>query len=48
VLATTNPALPLINWTPLGGVTEIAPGQFQFADAQATNSPRRFYRAYAP
>ena len=44
VLATTNPALPLSNWTALGGVTEVSPGQFQFTDMQATNSPRRFYR----
>ena len=44
VLATTNPALPLCDWTLLGGVTEICAGQFQFNDPQATNSPQRFYR----
>jgi hypothetical protein len=44
VLATTNPALPSINWTVLGGVTEVSPGQFQFTDPQATNSPQRLYR----
>jgi hypothetical protein len=44
VLATTNPALPLGNWTTLGGVTEVLPGQFQFTDAEATNTPSRFYR----
>jgi hypothetical protein len=48
VLATTNPALPLSNWTALGGVTEVAPGQFQFTDPQATNTPRRFYRVRSP
>jgi hypothetical protein len=48
VLATTNLALPLASWTALGSVTEISPGQFQFVDPQATNSPRRFYRAYTP
>jgi hypothetical protein len=48
VLATTNLALPLTNWTALGGVVEIAPGQFQFSDLQATNGPKRFYRAFAP
>jgi hypothetical protein len=48
VLATTNPALSLSNWTVLGGVTEVAPGQFQFADRQATNSARRFYRIRSP
>jgi large repetitive protein len=44
VLATTNPTLPLSNWTALGGVTEVSPGQFQFTDPQATNTARRFYR----
>jgi hypothetical protein len=48
VLTTTNLALPMTNWTALGGVVEISPGQFQFTDPQATNSPRRFYRAFAP
>jgi hypothetical protein len=48
VLATTNPALPLSNWTALGGVTEVTPGQFQFTDPQAANSVRRFYRLRAP
>jgi Kelch motif len=48
VLATTNPALPLSNWTTLGGATEDSPGQFQFTDPQATNSPQRFYRLREP
>ena len=48
VLATTNVALPMTNWTVLGGVTEIAPGQFQFTDPQATNSPQRFYGIFSP
>ena len=48
VLVTTNPALPLSNWTPLDGLTEVTPGQFQFTDAQATNSPQRFYRVRSP
>jgi hypothetical protein len=48
VLAATNPALPLASWSALGGAAEISPGQYQFVDPQATNSPRRFYRAYAP
>jgi hypothetical protein len=47
-LATTNPALPLSNWTPLGAVTEVAPGQLQFSDPEATNTPRRFYRIRSP
>jgi hypothetical protein len=48
VLTTTNLALSLSQWTALGGVLEIAPGQFQFTDPQATNSGRRFYRAFVP
>jgi alpha-tubulin suppressor-like RCC1 family protein len=48
VLASTNPALPLANWTPLGDATEVSPGQFQFTDPKATNSPQRFYRVCSP
>jgi len=42
-LATTNIALPMTNWTLLGGVTEVLPGQFQFTSPQDTNAPQRFY-----
>jgi len=48
VLVTTNLSLPLTNWTQLGGVVEIAPGQFQFNDPQATNGGQRFYSLFAP
>jgi uncharacterized delta-60 repeat protein len=48
VLATTNLSLPLTNWTALGGVIEIAPGQFQFTDPQWTNYPVRCYRLRSP
>jgi alpha-tubulin suppressor-like RCC1 family protein len=48
VLATTNSLLPLSSWTPLTGPTEALPGQFQFTDAQATNTPQRFYRVRSP
>jgi len=48
VLASTNLALPLTNWTALGGVMEISPGQFQFTDPQAMNNLQRFYRTYSP
>jgi hypothetical protein len=48
VLASTNLTLPLSNWIALGGVTETAPGQFQFTDLQATNAPQRFYRLRSP
>jgi len=47
-LATTNASLPPSQWTALGGVTEIASGQFQFTDPQATNSPQLFYRVRSP
>lgn len=47
-LASTNVALPFGGWTVLGPVTEIAPGQFQFTDPQATNSGQRFYRVRSP
>lgn len=47
VLIATNASLPLSNWTTLGAAIEISPGQFQFTDAQATNSPQRFYRVRA-
>jgi alpha-tubulin suppressor-like RCC1 family protein len=48
VLATTNPALPFTNWTPLDGLAEVSPGQFQFTDPQATNSTQRYYRVRSP
>jgi hypothetical protein len=39
VLATTNPAVTPANWTVLGSPTEISPGQYEFTDLQATNTP---------
>jgi N-acetylneuraminic acid mutarotase len=48
VLATTNPGLPLSNWTGLGGAAEVAPGQFEFTDSQARNFSRRFYLLRSP
>jgi len=47
VLATTFPTLPSSEWMVLG-VTEIAPGQFQFTDTHATNYAKRFYRTRSP
>ena len=46
--ATTNLSLPFRNWTRLGLVPEVSPGQFQFTDTQATNSPQRFCRVRSP
>jgi hypothetical protein len=40
--------MPLSNWTTLGAATEVSPGQFQFTDPQATNTPQRFYRVRSP
>jgi hypothetical protein len=49
VLCSTNLALPLSNWTPVGIVTETSPGQYQFTDPAAmTNQPQRFYLLRQP
>ncbi len=48
VLATGFPWMPLPEWMVLGGVTETAPGQFQFTDPDATNYVQRFYRLRSP
>jgi hypothetical protein len=48
VLSATNLLLPTTNWTFLGAVSELSPGQFRFIDPQATNSPARFYRVRSP
>jgi hypothetical protein len=41
-------SMPAIQWTRLGSVTEISPGQFQFNDPLDTNTPERFYRVTSP
>jgi len=48
VLVSTKVALPLGNWTVLGTLTEVSPGQYQFTDAQSTNRPLQFYRVRFP
>jgi alpha-tubulin suppressor-like RCC1 family protein len=48
VVATTNPVLPLSQWTVLTGLTEVTPGSFQFIDTQAARNPARFYRVRSP
>jgi hypothetical protein len=48
VFTATNIALPFSDWTVLGAPIGIAPGQFQFTDLQATNSPQRYYRVTSP
>ena len=44
VASTTNLAVFSTNWLPLGGVVEVAPGQFQFNDPQPANQALNFYR----
>jgi hypothetical protein len=46
-LATTTVALARTNWTALGAVTEISPGNFQFSDPQAATNLLRFYEVKA-
>jgi hypothetical protein len=48
VFGITNISVPLSNWTALAGLTETAPGQFQFTDLEATNHQTRFYRVRSP
>ena len=47
-LTATNPILPLTNWTVLGSVTEVSPGQFQYNCPPATNIPGSFYSVRSP
>jgi hypothetical protein len=46
--SSTNLSLPFSNWTLLGFVPEISPGQFQFTDTQSANFPVCFYRVGSP
>ncbi len=48
VLASTNPASSIANWSAVGAATEATPTRYQFTDTQATNYPRRFYRVLSP
>jgi len=47
-VATTNISLAQSNWTTLGPISEVSPGQFRFIDPQAANNPRRLYRVRSP
>ena len=44
VLASTNVALPVTNWTDLGPATSLGGGGYRFTDTNATTKPRRFYQ----
>jgi hypothetical protein len=48
VLAATNLALPLSNWSVLSSPVEGPAGSYQFTDPQTTNNARRFYRVRWP
>jgi hypothetical protein len=48
VLTATNVSLALTNWTVLGEVQQVAPGQYQFTDPQAATNLARFYRVRSP
>jgi hypothetical protein len=47
-LGGADPSQPLGAWSPLGTVTEMSPGVYQFADPQAGNSGQRYYRVQWP
>jgi hypothetical protein len=47
-VTSSNITTALSNWTVLGSFTESPQGQYQFADTQASNQPRRFYRVRSP
>ena len=48
VLASTNVALPLADWSAIGLMTMDSPGQYQFTDAGTTNYPHCFYQVVSP
>ena len=48
VLASTDAATPLTNWTILGHASEISPGIYQFSDLGATNAISGFYTIVSP
>jgi hypothetical protein len=44
ILATTNLAVPLTNWTVIGSANLLSNDLFQFVDTQTKSYPQRFYR----
>jgi hypothetical protein len=48
VLATTNLASPISQWSTLGVPIEVSPGQYEFTDQEAPNYPQRFYIIRSP
>jgi hypothetical protein len=48
VFGTTDLTVPTTDWTWLGEVPEVSPGQFQFADTQEPTNSERFYIVGSP
>jgi hypothetical protein len=48
VLCSTNFAMSVDNWTVLGSMTEMSPGQYQFTDPQLSTNPQCYYRIRSP
>jgi hypothetical protein len=48
VYSSADISVPFSNWTRLGSVPEVSPGQFQFTDPTAANSTQKFYRVTSP
>lgn len=48
VFASNDASLPLANWTRLGSIPEIAPGQFRFSEPVATGQGQRYFRVRSP
>jgi FG-GAP-like repeat len=48
ILASTNIALPLTNWTNLGPATSLGGGRYRFTDLLAPGDTQRFYELRSP
>ena len=48
VFSSTNVTAAFTNWTWLGSVPEISPGQYQFTNTVGTGTPTCFYRVSSP
>ena len=48
VFSSTNPAVPISNWTVLGTATEVSPGQYQYSDTSTSGKLQSFYSVKLP
>ncbi len=48
VLASTNLALPVVDWTRLGTAIPLGNGLYRFTDIGAIGQPQRFYQLVGP